>query len=62
MASRITAVAYPGSVLASEAVHEVAPAGYRWSFAGSRRLKGIDGQVKLYRVRHDGQDVAGEPD
>ncbi|MGH2925099.1 MAG: adenylate cyclase regulatory domain-containing protein [Solirubrobacterales bacterium] len=56
MASRITAIAYPGSVLASEAVHEVAPGGYRWSFAGARRLKGIGGQVKLYRVRHDRED------
>ncbi len=24
---------------------------YDWSFAGRRRLKGIDGPVKLYRAR-----------
>ena len=61
LASRITAIAYPGSVLCSAEVHDVAPGGYRWSFAGSRRLKGIDGQVRLYRVRHDGQDEVGGP-
>ena len=51
LASRITAIAYPGSVLASPAVHDAAGEGYRWSFAGARRLKGIKGQVELFRVR-----------
>jgi adenylate cyclase len=51
LASRITAIAYPGSVLASPAVHDAAGEGYRWSFAGARRLKGIRGQVELFRVR-----------
>jgi adenylate cyclase len=26
-------------------------AGFSWSFAGARRLKGIKGEVKLYRAR-----------
>jgi adenylate cyclase len=53
LASRITAIAYPGSVVASEEVHEAASDGFRWSFAGERRLKGIDGRVKLFRARRD---------
>ena len=51
LASRITAIAYPGSVLVSEEVKEAVSNGFRWSFAGERRLKGIDGRVKLSRVR-----------
>jgi adenylate cyclase len=54
LASRITAVAYPGSVLVSEEVRDAAQNGFRWSFAGERRLKGIQGRVRLYRVRRDG--------
>ena len=52
LASRITAVAYPSSVLCTADVREAAGDGYRWSDAGRRRLKGIDGQVRLARVRH----------
>jgi adenylate cyclase len=51
LASRITGIAYPDSVLAGEEVHEQLADDYRWSFAGRRRLKGIDGGVKLYRAR-----------
>ncbi len=51
LASRITAIAFPGSVLVSEEVKDVVSNGHRWSFAGERRLKGIDGRVKLHRVR-----------
>jgi adenylate cyclase len=53
LASRITAIAYPGSVLAGPAVHDAAGEGYRWSFAGARRLKGIKGQVELFRARRE---------
>ena len=35
----------------SEAVHDALADDYAWSFAGSRRLKGIDGSVKLWRCR-----------
>lgn len=52
LASRITAVARPGSVLCDEAMQEaVGDDSHRWSFAGARRLKGIDGEVKLFRAR-----------
>jgi adenylate cyclase len=51
LASRITGIAYPGSVLVSEEAKEATSNGHRWSFAGERRLKGIDGRVKLHRVR-----------
>ena len=54
LASRITGIAYPGSVLTDEEVHEAAEHGFRWSFAGERRVKGVDGRLKLYRARREG--------
>ncbi|WP_428341232.1 adenylate/guanylate cyclase domain-containing protein [Mycobacterium sp.] len=52
-ASRVTAVARPGTVLAADSVYEELgdQAGFSWSFAGARRLKGIKDEVKLYRAR-----------
>ena len=41
LASRITAVARPGSLLADRALREPPSEAYRWSFAGERRLRGI---------------------
>jgi adenylate cyclase len=51
IASRITAIARPASVLCAAEVREAAGERYRWSLAGSRHLKGIHGQVRLYRAR-----------
>jgi adenylate cyclase len=52
LASRITTVARPGSVLTSSDVREaVGDDGYRWSFAGKRKLKGVRGEQRLFRVR-----------
>ena len=51
LASRITGIAYPGSVLASREVREASGNGYRWSDAGAKRVKGIEGRVSLFRVR-----------
>ncbi len=51
LASRITAIAYPSAVLASEEAREAAGEGFLWSAAGSRRLKGIGRSVNLYRAR-----------
>ena len=51
LASRVTAVARPGSVLATREVRDAAGDGYRWSAAGRRSLRGVDGQVALYRAR-----------
>jgi adenylate cyclase len=52
-ASRVTAAARPGTVLAGESVRDELgdEAGFSWSFAGARRLKGIKGEVKLFRAR-----------
>jgi adenylate cyclase len=51
LASRVTAIARPGSVLATREVREAAGDVYRWSSAGARSLKGVDEPVRLYRVR-----------
>jgi adenylate cyclase len=53
VASRITDVARPGTVLAADSVWEaVGAAGiFQGSFAGARRLKGIKNEVRLFRIR-----------
>lgn len=58
LASRITSVALPGSVVAAEGVREMVGDGghgdsghFVWSTVGGRRLKGIKDQVGLLRVR-----------
>lgn len=52
LASRLTEIALPGSVLVAETVKDAVGADrYRWSFARSRRLKGIEGGVKAFRCR-----------
>jgi adenylate cyclase len=56
LASRITDIARPGSVLASEAATEMAGEGFVYSFAGERRLKGIDSRVRLFRVRRPSEE------
>lgn len=53
VASRITAVARPGTVLVAESVRDsTSSASFDWIPAGTRRLKGVRGEVKLFRVRH----------
>ncbi|MGB6209364.1 adenylate/guanylate cyclase domain-containing protein [Mycobacterium sp.] len=53
MASRVTAVARPGAVLGAESTRDELgdDAGFSWSYAGARHLKGIKGEVKLFRAR-----------
>lgn len=53
VASRVTGVARPGTVLVADSVWEaVGESGeYAASFAGARRLKGVKNEVKLFRVR-----------
>lgn len=51
LASRITAIARPGSVLVDQPAREAAGDGYEWSFAGKRRIKGVDEDVALHRAR-----------
>jgi adenylate cyclase len=56
LASRVTGVARPGSVLLAESTREAIgdDERYEWSFAGARHLKGIKNDVKLFRVRRSG--------
>jgi adenylate cyclase len=52
VASRVTAAARPGTVLVAESARDAvanAP-GFDWSSAGTRRLKGVKDDVKLFRV------------
>jgi adenylate cyclase len=51
LASRLTAFARRGSVVATGEIREAARGEYRWSFAGNRRFKGVTGEVGVYRVR-----------
>jgi len=51
LASRITAVARPSSVLVDKAARDAAPDAFHYSFAGERRLKGFDAPATLYRAR-----------
>jgi adenylate cyclase len=51
LANRVTAVARPASVLATAEVREAAGDRFAWSYVGRRRLKGIRGEVALYRCR-----------
>ena len=52
-ASRVTAASRPGAVLAAESARDELgdDAGFSWSYAGGRRLKGIKGETKLFRAR-----------
>jgi adenylate cyclase len=52
LASRLTSFARRGSVVASKEVREAAEDDrYDWSEAGSRKLKGVRGEVEVYRLR-----------
>jgi adenylate cyclase len=52
LASRITGVARPGSVVVDAATREAAgEESFDYSYVGERRLKGIDSRVKLFRAR-----------
>jgi adenylate cyclase len=51
LASRLTAFARRGSVVASREVREAAGEEFAWSLVGRRRLKGVRGEVEVYRVR-----------
>ena len=53
LASRITGIAKPGSVLVDREAKQAAPDAFDYSFAGERRLKGFESRTKLYRVRRE---------
>ena len=58
LASRVTSAARPGTVLVAESAHEAIGETdeITWSFAGARHIKGIKGEVKLFRARAAGED------
>lgn len=49
LASRITGIADPGTLLASSEVRRAAES-FPWTAAGTHKLKGIDGQIDVYRI------------
>lgn len=51
VASRLTAIARPGSVLTDDRVHDAVGRQAAWSFAGARRIKGLEGELRLFRAR-----------
>lgn len=62
LASRITTIARPGSVLVADTVRDRLEGEFRFSDAGHKTLKGIGGAVKVYRARdldeEEGEEVA----
>jgi adenylate cyclase len=55
VASRLTSIGRPGSITVAESTRgEVGKAaGFKWSSAGRRRLKGVDAEVKLFQLKRD---------
>jgi adenylate cyclase len=51
LASRLTSFARRGTVVTSKEVHDAAGDRYDWSRVGSRRIKGVRGEVEVFRVR-----------
>ncbi len=59
LASRVTGIARPGSVLCTEQVRDAAADGFEWSFAGRHRLKGVSEHTPLFRARRLKQPERG---
>jgi adenylate cyclase len=51
LASRVTGLARPDSVLVTEEVQEAVEKQFDFSFAGARSIRGVPGQTKLFRAR-----------
>jgi adenylate cyclase len=51
LASRVTGIARPGSVLCTQEVQDAAADEFGWSFAGRHKLKGVAEPVPLHRAR-----------
>ncbi len=58
IASRVTGVARPSSVVATREVHDAAEEAFRWSEIGRRKLKGVRSPVPLFRARFPEGDAA----
>jgi adenylate cyclase len=59
LASRVTGVARPGSVLCTQEVRDAAADRFDWSFARKHKLKGMSEPVSLYRARRLDPDERG---
>jgi adenylate cyclase len=60
LASRVTDIARPGSVLTTKEVREAAgDEAYRWSFARERKVKGLREPVPLFRARRREPEESG---
>lgn len=57
VASRITDIAEPGTVVGTEELCDAAGEVCAWSVIGTRKLKGIEGDVELFRA----EPAAGAP-
>src|SRR5437763_490584 len=57
VASRVTGIARPGSVLCTQEVRDAAPEDFDWSFAGKHRLRGVSRSVALHRARRLGSNA-----
>jgi adenylate cyclase len=57
LASRVTGIARPESVLCTKEIHDVASEQFDWSFAGKHRLKGVAERVPLYRAHRTGTET-----
>jgi adenylate cyclase len=61
LASRVTGIARPGSVLCTKELHDAAKDQFDWSFAGRHRIRGVGEGVPLYRARRLAAPDATEP-
>jgi len=62
LASRVTGIARPGSVLCTQEVKGATEDEFDWSPAGRHKLKGVSGPVPLYRARLRDTQAAPEDD
>ncbi|MEA2403531.1 MAG: adenylate cyclase [Thermoleophilaceae bacterium] len=56
LASRVSDIARPASVLVTKEVRDSVKDQFDWSFAGARKLKGVKDEVPLYRARPKTED------
>lgn len=60
LASRLTSIARGGSVLATTEVRDAVRGEFRWSPAGPRRIRGVQGTVPVFRARPLGYEADAE--
>ena len=51
LASRVTGIARPGSVLCTQEIRDAAADAYAWSSTGKHKLKGVSSPIPLFRAR-----------